>query len=202
MFVFESTTAIRSAAESRVFGTEVQISVAATDNLTLNFAYGLADSKLKRFNDDEFTGLSGIDDPDLAMGGNVSGNESPRTPKHTANFSGIYENQLTANLDWFFRTDYTYEAKKWSTPMNLAHTGDRHLWNARIGIDGERWSVSTYVDNILDDQTVSEISDFPYFRLGSPTNPDTFWANAANPNLLVLTPQRGTNYGLSLQFRL
>ena len=194
-----AVSAIAAAGESRVYGTEIEATITPTDNLTLNFAYGLADTKLKSFNSDDFFALTGIDDFDLVMGGNVSGNESPSSPKHSGNFTGMYRNQLWGDLDWFLRTDYTYESKKWATPMNLAHTGSRHLWNARIGIDGEHWSLSTYVDNILDDDTATNISTFPYFH---DANRNFFGPGTGFPTLMTLTPQRGTNFGLSVQLRM
>jgi len=207
-----------NAGESSVKGAEVELTLAATDNLLLSLAYGYAKTELKEYNSDEYYRLTGFDDPDLLNGGNVSGNESPRTPKQSANFSALYNRNISGDLGWFARTDYTYESKKWVTVSNLAHTGDLQMWNARAGLENERWTLTFYVDNILDESSPTLVQNFPMLDAsavagtdfsGTPngqSNPtqrlfDEDLQQFAYPSGLQITPRRGTNYGVLLGVR-
>ena len=188
LWITNPTTGIINAGESKVVGGEIEVSYRATDYLTLSAGYGLADTELEQMNDDNFAALTGFDDSDLLQGGNVAGNEAPRSPKHSLNLTGVYNRPLNANWHWFLRSDYTYESKRWATPANLAHSGDRHLWNARLGFGNDAWSIATYVNNILDDDAPALISRF--INVNEP----------GFPTLFAMTPQRGINYGASLQY--
>ena len=189
LWISNPATGIISAGESKVVGGEIEVSYRVNDNLTLSAGYGLADTELEELNDNNVRLLTGFDDSDLLQGGNVSGNEAPRSPKHSFNFTGVYNRRLTADWNWFLRSDYTYESKRWATPANLAHSGDRHLWNVRLGIEDNAWSISAYVDNILDDDSPELISRFINVN------------ERGNPTLFTMVPQRGTNYGATVQYR-
>ena len=130
------------------------------------------------------------------MGGNAVGREAPRVPKHSANFAATYRHILFDEIDWFARTDVTYESKKWATVVNQAHTGDLFLWNFRAGIESERWTLTGFVDNLLDDDTPTLIQDFPNF------DPAAILSNGAMPTNFILTPRRGRSFGAVLQLRL
>ena len=102
----------------------------------------------------------------------------------------------------------TYESKKWSTVSNLAYAGELYIWNAWAGVESDRWTLSAYVDNILDEDSPTLVNDFPLFDDSSvPGFPD-FTAvprdGTGAPVLstaFLLTPRRGRNYGLTLQWR-
>ncbi len=192
----EPNSIVVNAGKSRVWGIELETSFSPVENLTFDATYGLASTKLQEFNSGDIAQLTGFDDPFLLMGGNAVGQEAPRVPKHSANFAATYSHILWNDIDWFARTDVTYESKKWASVVNQAHTGDMYIWNFRAGLDAENWTLTGFVDNLLDDDTPTLIQDFPNF------DPAATLSNGAMPSNFVLTPRRGRSFGLLLQFRL
>jgi outer membrane receptor protein involved in Fe transport len=221
---------VENVGQSKVWGAEVEATWLATDSLTLTLGYGLADSELEDFADPVLAVLkcplecwettipgvlSPLTDDALALRaelGNVDGNESPRSPKHQLNIGGAYRRSLTAAMDWFLRSDITWESRQWATVANLTHTGEPLIWNAWSGIEADNWTLSFYVDNILDDDTSVLNNDFPLFDLSQATGissgvaltqPPPFNSifTTVYPTGYLVTPRPGRNAGLTFQYR-
>ena len=200
----EDNNIIVNAGKSEVKGAELEVFYDATDNLSLTFTYGLSDTELLEFNDGDIAQLTGIDDPFLLNGGNAKGKEAPRVPKHSINLAGTYNNVIpNSDLGWFVRSDLTYESKRWVTPANFAHTGELYLWNARAGIEADAWTLSAYVDNILDDDTPLQIQDFPNFgeAVGSTSAFDYLATDTVYFTGFQISPRRSTSFGVTAQYR-
>ena len=175
---------IRNAGKSQVMGTEVELSLAATDNLLLTLNYGLQDTELKEYNSLIVQSLTG-------GSGNVSGNEAPRVPKHTITASAMWRQPLgDRGAEWFLRSDYVYNSRTWLDAENEAYVGDLNLMNARIGIETKAWLAAFYVDNVLDEQTPLLASQFPNFS--------TF---PAVTSAFHVVPRRSRSAGLALTLR-
>ncbi|MGI9308446.1 MAG: hypothetical protein ACR2P6_04220, partial [Gammaproteobacteria bacterium] len=106
---------------------------------------------------------------------------------------------------------------------NLAHTGELYIWNARAGIENERWTLTFYVDNILEEDAPTLIQNFPVIDVSAVAVPwvdtngdgngDTPGTNPRSrlfdpelqqlvyPNGLQLNPRRGTNIGALMSVR-
>ena len=190
----EPNNVVLNAGESRVYGAEIETSYALSENLILSATYGLQDTKLKDFNSLDYADLTGISDPDFINGGNVSGNEAPRTPRESFTLSADYRRGLTSRLGWFARTDYSYQSKQWVTAANLAYYPSTRLWNARAGLEADSWTISVYVDNILDEDSAAMVSTFPNF---DPFPPE---GNVFDTTFIGV-PRRGTNIGVTGQYR-
>jgi outer membrane receptor protein involved in Fe transport len=54
-------------------------------------------------------------------------------------------------MDLFARTDVTFTSKQYADALNLAYTPGRYNVNASVGVSGENWSVTGWVENLLDD---------------------------------------------------
>ncbi|MBL8199565.1 MAG: TonB-dependent receptor [Chromatiales bacterium] len=182
---------IRNAGESQVTGTEIELALAATDNLFLTLNYGLQDTKLESYNSLILATLVS-DDPDvLATGVSVAGNEAPRVPKHTVTASAMYKRPLGGlGSDWFLRGDYVWNSKTWLEAENEAYVGDVTLVNARIGVESVNWTAAFYVDNLLEEDAPLLVSNFPSFER-FPTVVNAFH----------IVPRRGRNAGITLTRR-
>ncbi len=147
----------KNAGKSRVYGSEVELTLAATDNLVLELNYGLADTELL-----DYTSLTLLE---LTGDGDASGNEAPRVPKNTVTSSATYTLPLgDRGAEWFIRGDYIYNSKTWLDADNLNYVGALNLFNARVGVNTDAWSASLYVDNLTDDETPLLATEFPNFN--------------------------------------
>jgi len=174
---------IKNAGKSQVIGTEIEVSLAATESLMLTLNYGLQDTELKEYQSLVLEELTG--------NGDASGKEAPRVPKHTVTASATYTRPLgDLGTDWFLRGDYVYNSKTWLEAENEAYIGDLSLMNARIGVESEQWTAAVYMDNVLDDDTPLLATSFPNFALFP-----------AVTNSFHVVPRRGRSAGITLTHR-
>jgi outer membrane receptor protein involved in Fe transport len=184
-FLFAPQAVGINAGKSEVYGMELETTFAFTDNLIGTFGYGLAHGEFEDYESGELEAATGD--------GDASGNKIPDSSKHNFVTSLAYNRPISSQLDWFARTDFTFESKKYTSATNFAEIDDRRRWNVRSGVEDEGWRVSVFVDNILDEQTPSAILGFP--RL-TETN-----ASGVNPQGYGLTPTPGRAVGAELILR-
>lgn len=184
--------------ESEIYGGELEASIQATDELNFTLGYGLADSKIKVYNDADVTLITGNDDPTLANGGNASGNQLPKQPKHTLSLSGTYRDALTSDVDWFLSSNLNIESKRWTEAGNFSHTGDLYRMNIRLGLEADNWKITGYVNNALKDLTANNILRFRDYRpeFGERTG---IGANERYRGFFFNQP-RGRDFGVDVQY--
>ncbi len=108
--------------------------------------------------------------------------------------------RASRSLDAFLRTDFIYETKKYSGASNFNWIGRRNVVNLRTGLRGDRWGLTLYVQNLTDDDTPLNASEFVNF-LAAPISTDPAFPNDGSPpRLYALIPQRGRDIGIELDF--
>ncbi len=149
-------------AESR--GAELELTVAATEGLTLNFAYTYADSEYP--ND--------CDDNDPNAPANVSslcGAQFTNAPENVMTGGFSYDGYIGDNLTWFVNAAARWEDDRRTTtqPGLLFDIQDSNTKvNARLGLgsaDG-RWTVEAWANNLTDKRTKIVTFNTP-LRVGS-----------------------------------
>jgi iron complex outermembrane receptor protein len=139
---------IQNAASARSYGFEADASALIGDNLALNAGIGYVDAKFIDF-EDAFVENATHD---------LSGRTLPSAPKWSLNadaeygfpFPGAFDGYV--RLEWFYRDDnepdltsLVNEGFPWDVPAF-------HHVNLRAGIERERFSVTAYVENLLDEK--------------------------------------------------
>lgn len=174
---------IRNVGKSEVIGSEVELALAATDNLRLAVNYGLASTELKDY--------ESVIDQTSGVIVDAQGKEAPRVPKHTVTTSATYTRPFgDRGASWFLRGDYVYNSKTWLDADNVVYVGELNLVNTRLGIESEQWTATFYIDNLTDDDTPTLATQFPNFN--------------RFPNVTTafhVVPRRGRNTGLTLLYR-
>lgn len=193
---FTTAAILVNVGASEIWGGELEAFWAPTDEINLNFNYGLADSEIKVFNDADVALITGNDDPDLVNGGNASGNQLPKQPKHTISVSGTYRDALTADVDWFFTTDLNWESKRWTEAGNFSHTGDLYRMNMRLGVDAGNWKLTAFANNVLNDLTANNILRFRDYR---PEQGERAF-NGQRWRGFFFNQPRGRDFGLTAQY--
>jgi iron complex outermembrane receptor protein len=180
-----TTSILRNVGRSEVKGLELENTFAITDNLTLVANYGLSLSRYKEAMDpgqEETTG-----------DGDISGHYVPSVPKHSAVLALNATAPLAGGYEFFFSPSFSFESRRYVGPTNLAWLGNRRLVNLRAGVQAERWTLTGYVRNLMDDDTPLAALDFVNFDVTLP--------NGKNARMHSLSPQRGRDYGVELQYR-
>jgi len=132
---------------------------------------------------------------------NADGKRVPGSAKHSFIFGLNYSNEVTLNLfngaetlDWFARTDFVLETDRYSQANNFTQYPSRKMWNGRIGLDSANWTLTGYVNNILDDLTPTGIFNFPLIT-------GALWSSTGGPTQNSVSPAFGRAYGLELIYR-
>jgi iron complex outermembrane receptor protein len=91
---------------------------------------------------------------------NLRGRRLQNQAKWQVNLNATLTLPLTdTGWDWFARADYIYTSKMFGQVANFTILGDRNILNTRIGVQNEAFTVSAFVDNLLDDTTPTFSSD-------------------------------------------
>jgi outer membrane receptor protein involved in Fe transport len=190
------TTILRNVGDSRNVGAELETILQVTEELTLIANYGFTHAKFREGYDSLLFDLTG--------NGDVSGRWIPSAPEHSVVLGVVVSKPVSAGLTAMFRTDAAYESERYVAPSNFTWIGERVLVNLRAGVESERWTVTAYVRNLMDDQTPIAGLSFVNFGYGSilPGRDAQFGtSDDVYPNLNSLSPARGRDFGLELQYK-
>lgn len=137
---------IQNAASARSYGTEIELTGLVTEHFTVNVGGSYTKA--------EFEDFEGAFIDNVLH--DLSGRELPNAPEFTFNADAEYRRPVTASingfarLEWFYRDSVrpslqalVYNGFPWEVP-SFSHT------NLRFGIEGGRYTVTAYVDNLFD----------------------------------------------------
>lgn len=127
--------------EAELDGFEIEASWRPSDSLNIYAAYGTTDSEITAYTE---------------RAGTI-GNELPYVPDATFNIGAQYNFPINANVGAFARLDYERRGEQFWTPENAFPRDALNLVNLRLGIEGEVWSSSIYVNNATDERYNSEV---------------------------------------------
>ena len=201
---------LTNASHTEVWGLEAEIAARLTENLTLQATYAWTDSEFKEWISQEQADLRGSNGSfaDTQALGDVAGQESPRVPEHKASLIARYQRPLTATVDWYGSTDWSYESSKYAAEHNLIETGDRSLVGLRMGLAFDRWDVSVWAKNLFDDDTPVDV--IRYFDRRNGTLPsctsfgtagDVCGGSSTTPRGFAIPLPRGRQLGATLSYR-
>jgi iron complex outermembrane recepter protein len=216
--------------ESEIRGVEVEFNARLTESWDIGLGYAFTDAELIEYvNVDQadlfsprpatfFTNGVGCfnanpppgrltcqqaRDLDNAEYGDVAGNVPPRAPRHQGYVTTSWKRPLANGWKLSIGGDVTYEASKFDQIHNLLETGDHMYVNARIGLEGEAWSVQVWGKNLTDDDTAIDILRYIDARTPLPVAPAGSSAFSAvnSPRGFVITPPRGSQVGITATYR-
>lgn len=182
-----TTTVLTNAGETQVIGFELETNFVVNDDLFVFMNYGFNKGEFKKGTNPELADFTGGD-------GSLAGKETPDSPNHSLVFGFEATSQMTADAEGFLRADFLYESERWTGSSNTGLIGERKTVNARTGLQSDRWTLTFYVRNLLDDDTPTAVLDFKNF--GAPV-----WANGETPNMHALNPALGRDAGMEFQYR-
>ena len=137
---------IDNAKEAESYGLELTVTSAPVDGLVMNLNVGWLKAEYK-----EFTAL--IDGSNRVLDGETI----PNSPEWTISADAEYSFALTGAMNGFVRGEYIYRDELRSTVASLIQEGfpwevpSFDIFNLRAGIEGEKYNVSLYVENLFDD---------------------------------------------------
>lgn len=186
-----------NAARVRIRGIEFDAEYRVADPLTLRIAYAFTDARFIDFKQGPPSGSTvncgtppGQFSSDLnrAEAGNVcgdlSGNVPGRSPRHAVNFDVQYRQPVSSALEGFIEATSQFRSKRFLDETNAATLDSYWLFGLRAGVDGEKWSLWAFVDNLFDNDKIQTAQKFVDYA-----NPDGF---APSRGVLAYLPEPRT----------
>ncbi len=185
---------ITNAGKVSVFGVELDLFWQPTDNLQVYAGYAYTDAEFDEFIQGEIGGTN----LNKAESGNInadfSGNKVGKNPEHSFNATVDYRQGLgMSNLEGFASVTALYRSKRYMDESNLNFLPSFSRVNLAAGIENKRFSVMAFVDNVLDDDEITNGQ-----RVVDLGNPDGFAPGRAY--LLHMPQPRSYGVRLGLQF--
>lgn len=144
-FVFlqaNSTQNLGTIPESKLRGFEFDAAWRVQSDLDFNVAFGFTDSEIEDFEDPS-----------------AIGNQLPLVSRYTLNLGMQYAPDIgDTGLRGLFRVDYRLIGPTWWEPFNVTERDPVNLVDARIGIEGEAWSLTAWAKNLFDERYNTEFS--------------------------------------------
>jgi len=122
-------------------GAEFEFSANLGDNFELFGSYGFTDSK-----------ITGMEDP------SVIGNQAPLVSDVTYNLGAQWRLPLGDSLALALRADYRHVGETWWEPYNVTSRDPIDLVDLRLGLEGEKWAVTAWSQNLTDEEYNAEFS--------------------------------------------
>lgn len=134
-----------------IWGVELAGSYVFNDNWMASAGYNYTKTDIQEFLDSQSTRVFGSPD--------ASGKEVAQAPNHTATISLDFNTPARSLFgqeggEWFARWDAWYQSETYTWVINLAETEDAWMHNLRGGWRNDRFSVTAWVENLLDDDSV------------------------------------------------
>ena len=126
--------------EVDLFGGEFEIGATLADGLDVYAAYGFTDSEIK----------------DYAVNPALVGNKAPYVARDTVNLGFQFRTPVASGIQLLLRGDYERRGKQYWDPDNSSARKAVNLIGARVGVEGERWSLTAWSKNLGDEKYLAE----------------------------------------------
>ena len=88
----------------------------------------------------------------------VIGNEAPLVSNVTYNLGTQWRQPLGDNLALALRADYRHVGRTWWEPYNVTSRDPIDVVDLRLGLEGEKWAVTAWSENLTDEKYNAEFS--------------------------------------------
>tara|TARA_R110000751_G_scaffold307866_1_gene433042 strand:+ start:43356 stop:45530 length:2175 start_codon:yes stop_codon:yes gene_type:complete len=123
-------------------GIEFELSVNASDNLTLKANGGIIDSDIQTF----------TERPDLI------GSSLPHVAEYNFNLVSEYEYEMSSDMDLILRADLNHNGPRiFSFDIPDIESSKQTFINLRATLESDVWSVTAYADNLTDERQIEDL---------------------------------------------
>ncbi len=139
--------------KAEVYGLEVDLIFLLTQELRFQASGGLMNAEIAS---DEITQYLDFTTGEVALVVNNKGNTLPDTPEKTLNLSLDYDAPITEGINIVARASYRYvDSVYFDTENFIDDGGSKNFIDLRLGLRGEQWSITGFIDNVTNERTYS-----------------------------------------------
>jgi len=152
---------IGNAPKSRTYGAEAEVNVEVAEGLRFYGGVGVLDARF-------------VDYPNALSGTDESGNWQPFASKFSASLSAEYKRPITEEISLVARADYNWRSSFFWDTANQIEEPSYGIFNARIGIETDRWALSVFAQNLFDQEYRIRAATYSGNAMAVPGTPQTF----------------------------
>jgi outer membrane receptor protein involved in Fe transport len=207
-------TRVVNAAKAEVKGLELDANLAPTDFFSASISYTYNDGQYKDFSDIS-NSASGISRATIAQPVNAcksviavgtgsrcvvdySGNRLEGAAKHSLQLGGEIRGDVAADLQWFFDADARFQTKRFTSFENSLSMDSFWTADVRGGLRHDDWSITAYVNNVFNDDTIKAsavyIQDWSTSYIAPRNNSITSLASGILPDRRQLGVRASLNF--------
>jgi iron complex outermembrane receptor protein len=128
-------------------GFELSLTAHPIDRLDLYAGFGYTDSR-----------ITAMADPVLPGQPSVVGNQAPLVSRNTINAGMLYRQPISTGLQGTVRLDYNEIGRTWWEPYNITSRDPVSLLDLRLGLQGEKWTITAWSKNLTNSIYNAEFS--------------------------------------------
>lgn len=147
LIVSEGAQALVNVPKARALGAELEVAARPAEGLDLTATVGLMDTSIKKFDATAYG---------FAPGTDFTGNQLPFVYGWNVTFAAQYRVPLFSDFDLVTRVDYSAKGDMYWHLDNTDKQKPVYLMNARIMIENERYQLTFYADNLLNEDFNAE----------------------------------------------
>lgn len=204
---------VTNQADGEVTGIEVDLLAQLSDSVRAGVTYALADSEFTSGCDEfqwsltsgggKFTGDPATSMNPSGMGDcSVAGHQFPMGSKHQASAFLDFSRPMNNGLNFVGNVNVSYESKRYTQLHQSSYTGAATLVGARIGVQGENWSLALLGRNLTNEDSAILATRWlqsPYFTFAS-LNVAPPTADRSAPRAFFALPRRERQLGIELSY--
>jgi iron complex outermembrane receptor protein len=160
--------AIVNIPETKVNGAEIEVQARPLDSLRLMASAGYNDTEIDEFVDPTF-----------------NGKRTPQVYNFTGTLSAEYSRSIGSGLDFVARADWNHRGPVYWDLANALRTPSKDFINARIALNGAKWSLAAFARNLTSERTPAAVG-----------------ANAFGPGLTLRSANSPKQIGVEFEYRL
>ncbi|MDX2144477.1 MAG: TonB-dependent receptor, partial [Rhodospirillaceae bacterium] len=152
---------VRNLGDVNSSGVELEAAYVPTDNLNFSGTLYYGDAHYAKGTSDLRWGRvpAVCDDVVCKRNGDISGLQTERQSKWQGTVSAEWQDELNMgnDLQYYLRSDVSYQSKQFNDAVNISWIPGRTLVNASLGIQGEQFDVQLWSRNLFDKKYVASV---------------------------------------------
>jgi len=155
-------TLVVNNARSRVYGWELESSLAVTEAITAGLGYSYIDAKFIDAVDNRARGLPdllafGVHTSATNLDGAVDGKRIPRQPRHSLNLALNASVPVSDDWNGFGSVTFNLKSKSFQDSPNLSFVAARTNLDASLGVENETYRLSLWGQNLTNNKAVQTV---------------------------------------------
>ncbi len=151
--------------ESEINGFEAELQAAVTSEFQIRGTVSYGKAEYVSFCSAPYAALTGVQTGLNCR--SVEGFQHEGTPAFQSSLGGDWEHEMSNGFSVYARGEWLYQSKVFNEEWNQSWVPEHSTFNARAGIQSDRWTFEGFVRNAADDENTTRMTRVTDGRIGA-----------------------------------